>query len=302
MSTELTHAGRTASRALRLSAALSRAPLSPTNRSEAENPSYVQARGLLGWRWEIIDSMPSTGTLRVGTSGYQYDHWKGLLYPEEAPKSRWLDIYAETFGTVEINNTFYNLPRPSKFDAWRGKLPQGFCMALKFSRYGTHLKHLKDPDEYVERFVSRAERLGRHLGPILVQLHPQWHLDRKRLAGFLEAIPRRVRWSIEFRDASWFTREVYRVFERYRVALCIHDMLPDHPLEFTTNWTYLRFHGPRNRRKFAGSYPYQRLVASAKRVRTWLKRGRDVYVYFNNDERGHAVNNARDFIGYIDNQ
>lgn len=243
--------------------------------------------------------MAGGGKLRIGTSGYQYDHWRGRLYPRDAPKSRWFDLYAEQFDTVEINNTFYNLPSAATFDAWRSQAPQGFRYALKYSRYGSHLKHLKDPEQHVDRFVELARRLRAHLGPILVQLPPSWNVDMVRLNEFLAALPRRLRWTLEVRDDSWLCDEVYDALRRHRIALCIHDMLEDHPAELTADWTYLRFHGPANRRKYAGSYPHQALSAAARRIRRWLHDGCDVYAYFNNDEQGHAVDNALDLLRYI---
>ncbi len=243
--------------------------------------------------------MAGKGKLQVGTSGYQYDHWRGRLYPKDVPKTRWFDVYAEHFDTVEINNTFYNLPAGKTFDAWRDDAPAGFRYALKYSRYGSHLKHLKDPEQHVDRFVERAERLGSHLGPILVQLPPTWNVDMERLTAFLDALTKRLRWTIELRNESWFCDAVYDALREHNVALCIHDMIADHPRELTADWTYLRFHGSTKNRKYAGSYSPQALSAAARRIAGWLKRGCDVYAYFNNYERGCAVDNARDLRRFV---
>jgi uncharacterized protein YecE (DUF72 family) len=238
------------------------------------------------------------GELRVGTSGYQYRHWKGDFYPRDLPTSRWFDHYAGRFDTVEINNTFYNLPEPGTFDDWRDAAPPGFLFALKYSRYGTHMKHLKDPEAALEPFLERAERLGRRLGPILVQLPPRWSADPGRLDAFLRAAPRRHRFAVELRDPSWLCDEVFDVLRRRRAALVIHDLLESHPVLLTADWTYLRFHG----RRYGGSYSSQALSGQARRIRRWRRRGHDVYAYFNNDVGGHAPRNAADLRRYVERE
>ncbi|UCE85645.1 MAG: DUF72 domain-containing protein [Deltaproteobacteria bacterium] len=235
------------------------------------------------------------GRLRVGTSGYHYAHWQRVFYPDELPTAQWLRYYASRFDTVEINNTFYRLPEPETFDAWRDQVSAGFCFALKFSRFGTHVKRLRAPREPIERFLERARRLKRQLGPILVQLPPNWHADPARLAGFLEATPARTRFAIEFRDASWLCDPVYALLRQHGAALCIHDGLDDHPRELTAGWVYLRFHGDRTRVRYSA----QALTAQARRIRRWLADGYDVYAYFNNDARGYALSNAADLRRYV---
>lgn len=230
----------------------------------------------------------ATGMLRVGTSGYQYDHWKGRFYPEDLPKRRWFEHYARHFDTVEINNTFYRLPEAAVFDAWREAAPAGFLYALKFSRYGTHRKRLREPAQPIRLYTSRARRLKTHLGPVLVQLPPRWHVNPERLAAFLARLPAALRWAVEFRDPTWLTEPVFDLLAKHGVALCIHDMLPDHPRRLTADFTYLRFHGEH----YGGSYSAQALAAHARRIRAWLAQGVDVYAYFNNDAEAHAVRNA----------
>ena len=238
----------------------------------------------------------SRGGFRIGTSGYQYDHWKGELYPPELPKSKWLPFYAERYDTVEINSSFYGLPSASTVDAWRDSVPERFCFALKFSRYGSHLKHLKDPGDSIARFLEVGERLGDRLGPILVQLPPRWSPDPERLAGFLDAAPRTHRWAIEFRNPDWLREPIYRILADHGAALCVHDMIEDHPRRLTADWVYLRFHGV----GYARGYSHQRLTAEAQRIAGYLDRGLDVYAYFNNDLGGCAVHDAarlRRFVG-----
>lgn len=231
-----------------------------------------------------------TGRLRIGTSGYQYDHWRGVLYADDLPKRAWFERYAEVFDTVEINNTFYRLPSNSAFESWRARAPRGFCYALKFSRYGSHLKRLQEPEATIGLFLERAEPLRGALGPILVQLPPRWDADPARLEAFLEAAPARHRWAVEFRDERWLRDDVLAILRRHEAALCVHDLIEGHPRVATAPWIYLRFHGHR----YQGSYTPQFLAAEARRIRGELDRGLDVYAYFNNDIGGHAVRNALD--------
>ncbi len=235
------------------------------------------------------------GTFRAGTSGWQYDHWSGVFYPPDLPKDRWLEHYARHFDTVEVNNTFYRLPQAGTFDSWRERAPEGFCYALKFSRYGTHLKHLKDPAGSIGLFLERAERLGSLLGPILVQLRPNWKVNLERLNGFLNEAPRRRRWAVEFRDPSWLCQGAYEVLRAHNAALCIHDLIADHPRVVTADWVYLRFHGGGD----GGNYSRQALIAAARQARRHLEEGLDVYAYFNNDVGGYAAANAADLRRYV---
>ncbi len=235
------------------------------------------------------------GTLRIGTSGYHYDHWKGVFYPEELPKAHWFSHYAKNFDTVEINNTFYHLPSTAAIDAWKEEAPKGFCYALKFSRYGSHIVRLKKPRDTIRRFQQRADRLGEFLGPILVQLPPNWKADPERLAAFLKAAPMDHRWAVEFRDPRWLCEEVFGILNQHDSALCIHDMIDDHPRLVTAGWVYLRFHGDR----YSGCYSHQLLSTRAAEIRQYLAEGLDVFVYFNNDAQGYAVQNAADLKRYV---
>jgi uncharacterized protein YecE (DUF72 family) len=235
------------------------------------------------------------GRLRVGTSGYQYEHWRGVFYPEDLPKKRWFAHYAKHFDTVEINNTFYRLPQVNTFDTWREQAPPGFCYALKYSRYATHLKHLKDPHKPIRSFLERASRLDELCGPILVQLPPNWNVDTRRLTGFLQAAPSHYRWAIEVRDPRWLCDEVYAILSAHNAALCIHDMIKGHPQHLTADWVYLRYHGVHD----GSSYPHQALMAQAISIKQYLADGLDVFAYFNNDTHGSAVQNAADLRRYV---
>jgi uncharacterized protein YecE (DUF72 family) len=227
--------------------------------------------------------------IRIGTSGYQYDHWKNIFYPEKLSKNEWLDYYSERFDTVEINNTFYHLPSESSFDKWKEQAPPGFLYSLKFSRFATHMRKLKNPDELIERFLKLACKLKEHMGPILAQLPPRWHVNPERLSAFFDSVPSDRRWAIEFRDSSWLCEEIYSILRKHNSALCIHDLIEKHPQIITAAWTYLRFHGASGH---DGNYSREQLKEAAEKIREYLNRDLDVYVYFNNDVHGYAINNA----------
>ena len=235
---------------------------------------------------------------RIGTSGYQYDHWEGPVYPKGLPRKKRFQHYAGTFDTVEINNTFYHLPSEKTFQSWRKAAPRSFLFVLKFSRYGTHMKKLKDPADTIGAFLERARHLEDRLGPMLVQLPPHWRADPERLDAFLEEAPDEHRWGVELRDPSWLIEEVYGVLRTHNAALVVHDMMEDHPREATADWIYLRFHGP-GEAHYEGSYSPQALSGAARRIRRHLREGRDAFVFFNNDQHGHAVQNARDLKRYL---
>src|SRR5205823_147352 len=150
----------------------------------------------------------NTPSIRIGCSGWQYQHWRGDFYPAGLPAARWFDHYAAQFDTVEINNTFYRLPEGATFDGWRKRAPRGFLFAVKASRYLTHMKKLKDPRAPLALFFSRARRLGSTLGPVLYQLPPRWAANVDRLQTFLRLLPKRRRHAVEFRDPSWYSQEV----------------------------------------------------------------------------------------------
>jgi uncharacterized protein YecE (DUF72 family) len=245
--------------------------------------------------------------VRIGCSGYEYDHWRGEFYPADLAKTRWFDHYAAVFDTVEVNGTFYSLPAPETFDRWRSRAPRGFIYALKLSQYGTHRKKLKDPEGWVSTFVDRVRRLGPTLGPILAQLPPRWGADPGRLDQFLAAAaaasPSALRWAVEVRDRSWLRHDIYEVLRQHGSALVVHDLIDDHPHVATADWVYLRFHGPEATRgtdqAYTGGYSPQALSGAARRIRRHLAEGRDVYAYFNNDVGGHAVHDAQALRRYV---
>jgi uncharacterized protein YecE (DUF72 family) len=235
-----------------------------------------------------------TGVARVGCSGWSYQDWRGVVYPADAPSRTWFELYAQVLDTVEINNTFYRLPPATTVERWADQAPDGFCYAVKVGQFGTHRMKLNDTASWLPRHLERVERLGDHLGPNLFQLPPRWKRNAARLDEALSVAPRTLRWAVELRDPSWLHDDVFEVLRRHDAALCLHDLLPDHPLERTASWTYVRFHGPRALvDKYRGRYGPRRLAPVAERLAGWLDDGTDVFAYFNNDYDGHAMTDAK---------
>ena len=231
------------------------------------------------------------GRARIGCSGWQYRHWRGGFYPARLPQSRWFEHYASVFDTVEVNNTFYRLPERATFAAWAERAPAGFEFAVKASRFLTHMKKLKDPEEPVERLFTRMTALGPHLGPVLYQLPPGWTLDVERFQQFLEILPKHVRHVVEFRNPSWYVPAIRSLTVAHEVAVCLHDMPGSAPRRDAVGaFVYVRFHGSSER--YGGSYSEDRLQRWADWLNDRLDEGRDVYAYFNNDVGGHAPPNA----------
>jgi uncharacterized protein YecE (DUF72 family) len=229
--------------------------------------------------------------LHIGTSGWQYAHWRRVFYPEKLPQRSWLPYFAERFQTVEVNNTFYNLPERSVFASWRRATPTDFVLALKMSRFLTHLKRLQDPEEPVRRFLERARGLGRKLGPVLIQLPPRFGQNLDLLDATLRLLPRSLRVSVEFRDESWFTDETRSLLERHSAALCLADTpRRRQPSWRTADWGFVRFHEGRG----AHAPGYERDVVRrwVARIAEMWPRSEDVFVYFNNDTAGYAIRDA----------
>jgi uncharacterized protein YecE (DUF72 family) len=233
------------------------------------------------------------GTARVGCSGWMYRDWRGVVYPSEIPQRQWFAYYRTLFDTVELNSTFYRLPTVTTAESWAAQAPAGFVYSLKLGAFGSHRMKLRDAASWLPNHLDRAERLGASLGPTLVQLPPRWTRNVERLEEFLMVAPRAHRWAVELREPSWLHDDVFDVLHRYGAALCLHDLLPRHPWLLTTDWTYVRFHGPEALTdKYHGRYGGRRLWRVADRVNEWLDQGCDAYAYFNNDYEGHAVADA----------
>jgi uncharacterized protein YecE (DUF72 family) len=231
--------------------------------------------------------------LWIGTSGWHYQHWREVFYPGKLSAAQMLAHYTQEFDTVEINNTFYRLPEKQTFAVWAQSVPRGFCFAVKASRFITHIKRLRDPEEPIDRLFSRAAALNRHLGPVLFQLPPNWKADAERLRDFLAGLPRDHQCAFEFRDPSWYSPVIYRLLQDHNAASCVHDMKGDSwPAEVTANFIYLRLHGPTG--AYHGKYPRRTLARWAEWIEGRAEKARDIYVYFNNDQSGHAITNARE--------
>jgi len=235
--------------------------------------------------------------LYIGTSGWNYNHWRSVFYPEELPQSKWLEHYCHTFDTVEVNNSFYRLPEKKTFEAWREQTPEGFTFSIKASRYLTHIKRLRDPEEPLQRLMDRAIGLSDKLSIVLYQFPTNWKLDLERLEHFLRMLPTSPRSAFEFRDASWQSEKVWSLLSKYKVAYCVMDSpgLPLHP-RTTCDYSYIRMHS--GGEDTEGDYTSEHLREWAGRVSDMLTRG-DVYVYFNNDNKGFAVRNALDLRGLL---
>lgn len=225
-------------------------------------------------------------TIRVGTSGWVYRDWRGAFYPDGVPQRLWLEHYASQFATVEVNNAFYRLPSYDEFARWRERLPAGFCVAVKASRFLTHVKRLADPAEPVDRLLKAATGLGDLLGPILLQLPPTLRSDAARLDACLAEFPSFVRVAVEPRHSSWWTDEIRAVLADHGAALAWADRKsrPITPLWRTTDWTYLRLHE-------GAASPWPSYGRTA--LKSWAERiSDDAYVYFNNDQHAAAPENA----------
>ncbi len=230
--------------------------------------------------------------LRVGTSGWQYKHWKGRFYPRELPTASWLEYYARFFDTVELNNPFYRQPEKKTFEKWHRSVSDDFAYAVKLNRFITHLKRLNIGRDSVERSYGTMTGLGSKLAVVLVQLPPRMRFDEERADRFFRMVARRRRrHALEARDASWFSEDALAFLRRRNVALVIGDtpQWPTH-IATTSDLVYLRFHGPE--RLYASNYSDDALREWAERINVWRAEGRDVFAYFNNDEQALAVRNA----------
>jgi uncharacterized protein YecE (DUF72 family) len=228
----------------------------------------------------------------IGTSGWQYDDWRGPFYPDDLPQRAWLEFYADRFNTVEVNNSFYRLPELETFRRWREQTPPGFVVTVKASRFITHLKRLRDPEEPVKLLWERAAGLGDRLGPVLFQLPPRFPVEAGRLRQLLDALPAGMRPAFEFRDPTWYADEIFHLLDAAGAAL----VWPDRPgvrptLPVTGRWVYVRFH-----QGTASGPGYRR-----DKLKRWASRiaapdATEAFIYFNNDQTGAAIRDARTMI------
>jgi uncharacterized protein YecE (DUF72 family) len=236
--------------------------------------------------------MIARGRAYVGTSGWSYAHWRGLFYPDGVPANRWINHYAASFATVELNASFYRLPKPATIARWAELTPAGFVFAVKASRLITHYRRLKDCQAPLAELLDRVGGFGAKLGPILFQLPPRLALDLEVLSAFLAALPKGQRYAFEFRDPAWHDARVYDLLARYAAAFCLFELgAARAPRIVTADFVYVRLHGRAGR--YRGCYSAAALAAWAKWLNSRLIEGKDVYVYFDNtDVADYAVRNA----------
>lgn len=239
--------------------------------------------------------------IHIGTSGWSYDHWQGVLYPYPTPVRDRLAYYVRRFQTVEVNYTYYRWPPVTTFEGWRQRVPDGFLLSVKASRGLTHFSRLVSPGRWLDRMLPCLQALDEKLGVLLVQLPPQFAAHHQRLEEFLAAVPDWCNVSVEFRHPSWHSEETYQILERFGAAYCVMSgaNLPC-LLRATAPFVYLRLHGPDPHHLYGGSYSDEDMRWWADRIREWADQGRDVFAYFNNDGEGNAVRNAdtlRHFLG-----
>lgn len=239
--------------------------------------------------------------LYVGTSGWHYDHWRSNFYPEKLSKKDWLNYYSQHFNTVEINASFYRLPLKSTYDSWQQSVPQKFCFALKVSRYITHIKRLKNSREPLQTFAIRAKHLGDNLGPLLYQTPPNMHRDDDVLEEFLKLLDKKLLHVFEFRHPSWMDNAIYRLLSKYDAGFCIFNMPGfTSPVISTNDVGYVRFHGQDD--LYSSRYPDSELADWAKKLENLSSKLKNLYVYFNNDAGGFAVENALTLRKYLEGQ
>jgi len=231
------------------------------------------------------------GKIFVGCSGWQYPAWRTRFYPSGLPVAEWLAFYAQHFPTVEVNNTFYVSPNEEALARWREQVPPGFRFAVKAHRFITHRKKLQDVTRVTIDFLTRVERLGDRLGPILFQLPPRWKANAERLEAFLASLPRHYTYAFEFRHPSWFAVDILRILAKFDAAFCAHDFPGLRvPRKAVGSTVYVRFHGPLP--GYAGRYSRPKLRRWARWLRSQARQGRTCYVYFNNDVEAAAVFDA----------
>jgi uncharacterized protein YecE (DUF72 family) len=229
--------------------------------------------------------------IRIGCSGWNYRHWRGPFYAEKLPQKGWFGHYADTFGTVELNTSFYRLPTRETFAKWRDQAPLGFRYAVKAPRFITHMKKLLDCADPVHEFIERARNLGARLGPLLYQLPPRLAVDLARTERFLDLLPPDLDHVLEFRETSWINAEVLALLDERAIGFCVHDMAGSAtPFWSSGPLAYLRFHGGEG--KYWGRYPDDRLLAAADWMVEQAQAGREVWAYFNNDIHAHAIDDA----------
>jgi uncharacterized protein YecE (DUF72 family) len=231
--------------------------------------------------------------IRIGCSGFNYQHWKGRFYPEDLVQKNWFLYYCRVFNTVELNVTFYRLPGPETFEKWYRETPADFAFSLKGSRFITHIKRILEPEKPLDLFFSGALLLQDKLRAVLWQFPPSFEKDAERLRNFLDLLANYpVRNALEFRHHSWITEDVFDLCREHDAGLCMADW-PEYldELPVVSDFVYIRRHGAGG--SYDTCYSKASLERDATRIRGYRKDGKDVFVYFNNDAYGYAPENAR---------
>ncbi|MBD3270929.1 MAG: DUF72 domain-containing protein [Elusimicrobia bacterium] len=240
-------------------------------------------------------------TIIIGTSGWHYTHWIGPFYPHNQDRKRFFEYYKNIFQTVEINNSFYRLPKKEVLRDWHNAAPEGFIFSIKASRYITHVKRLKEPVQSLKKFIEVLPYLKNSLGPVLFQLPPRFRCNHERLEQFLQALPRQYRYTFEFRDTSWFNDKTYALLSDHRCALCLYYFEEKYsPLVVTADFVYIRLHGSED--KYTGKYSPTQIREWATRILEWHAHNKRIYCYFDNDQYGYAPQNARELIAQVSQQ
>ncbi|OGU72864.1 MAG: hypothetical protein A2V93_01840 [Ignavibacteria bacterium RBG_16_34_14] len=237
-------------------------------------------------------------SIHIGTSGWNYKHWKVLFYPEDIPQKKWLEFYCQNFRTVELNNTFYRLPEKKTFETWRDNTPDDFIFSVKASRYITHIKKLNDK-EPIKEFLKRAKHLNKKLGPILFQLPPGWKFNEDRFNTFLDMLPEKFQYTFEFRNESWWNEKVIDALKDHNSAFCIFEIAGTlSPKEVTADFIYVRLHGPDE--AYQGSYNDKTLKGWANFFSKIKKEGKEIWCYFDNDQNAYAAHNASKLLEMVE--
>jgi uncharacterized protein YecE (DUF72 family) len=228
----------------------------------------------------------------IGTSGWNYRHWKGNFYPERIAAKNQLAYYQQYFDTVELNNSFYHLPLVTSVEGWYENVPRQFVFAVKASRFITHVKKLNVTEDVILELLQRMGHLKEKLGPVLFQLPPNWSCNPERLELLLKMLPEDQLYTFEFRNHDWYRDEIYRLLQNYNCAFCIYELAGHQsPGVVTADFVYIRLHGP-GAGKYEGKYSVAQLDAWVKKCKAWRKEGKRVFLYFDNDQMGYAAMNA----------
>jgi uncharacterized protein YecE (DUF72 family) len=233
--------------------------------------------------------MAKTVSIRIGTSGWTYKHWEGIFYPAELPKSKWLEHYCRHFDTVELNASFYRLPKRETFENWKARTPDNFLWSVKGSKFITHTRKLENPSEPLDRLYTATAGLEEKLGVLLFQLPPSLAYNEKILRAFCKTLNPRVRHAIEVRHSSWMNDQAFSLLSEFNIALCMADTAGRYPSceAMTSDFVYIRLHG--SQKLYASEYSEEELRSWAEKVDGW---NRDTFIFFDNDFEGHAVHNA----------